>query len=146
MRSFVVGLAVLGSLAACDSTTASNANPLVLAERQAQWNHRSFHSYSFDYVNAEPIGQANVHVIVTADAVTSVIDATTGLPPQLNLNVPTIDGIFDIARGVIDQKHSTVTLEFNSEFGYPSHVSAFDNNPGGGYNARVSNLQPILGQ
>lgn len=143
MRSFVVGLAVLGSLAACDSSTATNANPLTLAQRQAQWEHRSFHSYTYDYVNAAPIGNANVHVTVTADAVTSVIDATTGAPPLFDLHIPTVDGLFSIAQSVIGQKHTTVTLEFDSHFGYPTQVSAFSNNPGGGYDAHASNLQPI---
>lgn len=143
MRSFVVGLAILGSLVACDSTTASNANPLTLAQREAQWEHRSFHSYTFDYVNNAPLGHANVHVVVTADAVTSVIDATTGEAPEFDVTIPTIDGLFAIARSVVGEKNATVQLEFDSHFGYPTQISAFNNNPGGGYDAHASNLQPI---
>ncbi len=143
MRSFVVGLAVLGSLAACDSTTAnSNTGQLQLAQHQAQWEHRSFHSYTYDYHNSEPIGNANVHVTVTADTVSSALDVVTGMPPQNGVIVPTIDGLFLYAHTILGEKGATVTLDFDSQLGYPTHVSAFDNNPGGGYDATVSNLHP----
>lgn len=143
MRSFVVGLAVLGSLAACDSTTAnSNASQLQLAQHQAQWEHRSFHSYTYDYHNSAPLGNANVHVTVTADTVSSVLDVVTGMSPQNGLIVPTIDGLFARAHAILGEKGATVTLEFDPQLGYPTRVSAFNNNPGGGYDATVSNLHP----
>jgi len=142
MRSFVVGMALLGSLAACDSTTAnSNTSLTALARHQAQWDHRSFHSYSFDYQRAG-IGTANVHVVVTADVVTSVIDATTGQPPIVAVDAPTIDSLFATARTFYDDD-VTLELEFDSQFGYPTRVFATGNNPGGGYEVQVSNLQPI---
>ncbi|MEO7039888.1 MAG: DUF6174 domain-containing protein [Gemmatimonadaceae bacterium] len=143
MRSFVVGLAVLGSLAACDSTTAnSNSSQLQLAQHQAQWEHRSFHSYTYDYLNRALLGNANVHVTVTADTVSSVINVDTGVPPEIPVSVPTIDGLFLYAHTVLGEKGATVILEFDSQLGYPTRVSAFSNNPGGGYDATVSNLQP----
>ncbi|MDQ2930175.1 MAG: DUF6174 domain-containing protein [Gemmatimonadota bacterium] len=143
MRSFVVGLALLGFLAACDSTTTnSNSGQLQLAQHQAQWEHRSFHSYTYDYHNSAAIGNANVHVTVTADTVSSLIDVSTGMPPEIPVNVPTIDGLFLYAHSLLGEKGATVTLEFDSQLGYPTRVSAFDNNPGGGYDARVSNLHP----
>lgn len=142
MRSFVVGLVVLGTLVACDSTTASNANLVTLAQRQAQWEHRAFHSYTFDYANTAPLGRANLHITVKADVVTSVIDATTGMAPEFPEFEPTIDSMFAIAHSVVGAKHATIELEFDSQFGYPTHVSAIDDNPGGGYDAHMSNLQP----
>ncbi|MEP7085982.1 MAG: DUF6174 domain-containing protein [Gemmatimonadota bacterium] len=143
MRSFVVGLAVLGSLAACDATSAtSNAVALELLQHQTQWANRSFHSYTYDYHNSAPLGNANVHVTVTADTVSSVIDADTGLPPEVTLVIPTIDGLFLYAHSFLSEKGATVNLEFDSVLGYPTHLSAFNNNPGGGYDATVSNLHP----
>ena len=142
MRVGIVGLAILGALAACDASTASLSNEYALIQHQTQWEHRDFHSYTYDYLNSEPIGAANAHVTVVADAVTGVIEVTTGLPPDRPLAIPTIDSLFVYAQFLLSQKNTTVHLEFDSQLGYPTHVSAFDRNPGGGYNATVSNLQP----
>ena len=144
MRSFVVGLALLGTLAACDSATANNSSTLSLSEHQAQWENRSFHSYSFDYLRAG-IGSANVHVVVTNDAVTSVSDASTGVAPVVSLDIPPIDALFATAHTLTGQKHVELDFQFDSQLGYPTLLSAFavPANPGGGYEVRVSNLHPI---
>lgn len=144
MRPFLVCLAVLASLAACDGSSSTSATGigLELSIHEAQWSKRSFHDYTYDYVNAGPLGRANVHVTVRADTVASLIDATTGMAPEFPLSVPTIDALFGIAGAALSAKHTTVYLDFDSHFGYPTLVSAVDDNPGGPFVARVSNLQP----
>jgi hypothetical protein len=144
MRPFVVCLAVLASLTACDGSSSTSATGigLELSIHKAQWAKRGFHDYAYDYANAGPIGAANVHVTVRADTVESLIDATTGMAPAFPLSVPTIDALFGIADAALGAKHTTVKLEFDSQFGYPTLVSAVDDNPGGPFVARVSNLQP----
>jgi hypothetical protein len=145
MRSFVVGLAILGSLAACDSTTASGSTSLLaLEQHQAQWEHRSFHSYSFDYQRSG-IGFANAHVIVTNDVVTSVDDSVPRGIPVLLSDYPTIDSLFTTTRSFFGVGHVSVNVDYDAQLGYPKEVSAFSvpANPGGGYQVSVSNLQPI---
>ena len=145
MRTFVVCLAVMGSLTACDgssSTSAVHGNRLPLSMHEAQWAKRGFHDYAFDYTNAGPIGAANVHVTVRADTVASLIDATTGMAPAFPVFAPTIDALFGVADAALSAKHTTVNLEFDSQFGYPTLVSAANSNPGGPFVARVANLQP----
>jgi Family of unknown function (DUF6174) len=146
MRAFVVCLVACAVLSACDgssSTGSSNVSLMDLAQREAQWSQRGFHSYTYDYLNAGPLGAANVHVTVQADTVASLIDATTGMAPEFAVSVPTIDGLFTIAHSVLGQKGMTVQLEFDSQFGYPTLVSASNDNPGGPFVAHVSNLHPV---
>ena len=138
----MVGFGILGFLAACDSTTGSLSNEYALVLHRAQWEHRGFHSYTYDYRNSEPLGAADAHVTVVADVVTGVIDVSTGQPPDRSVSVPTIDSLFVDAQAFLSQTNTTVRLEFDSQLGYPTHVSAFNRNPGGGYNATVSNLRP----
>lgn len=144
MRPFVVCLAVLASLAACDDSSSTSATgiSLELSIHKAQWAKRGFHDYTYDYVNAGPLGAANVHVTVRGDTVASLIDATTGMAPEFPVSVPTIDALFGIAGAALGAKHSTVSLEFDSQYGYPTLVSAVSNTPGGPFVARVSNLHP----
>jgi hypothetical protein len=142
MRSFVVCLLASVALAACESTTANNASLTALEKSQAEWQHRSFHSYSFDYLRFG-VGAADAHVVVTNDVVTSVIDASTGQPPQDAAAIPTIDALFTTAHTLAEQSHTHVDFEFDSQLGYPTHVTAYTlpANPGGGYQVIVSNLQ-----
>jgi Family of unknown function (DUF6174) len=146
MRSFVVCLAACVALSACDgstSTGSTNVNLLELAQHEALWSQQGFHSYTYDYLNAGPLGAANVHVTVQADTIASLIDATTGMAPEFAVSVPTIDGLFTIVHGVLGEKNMSVHLEFDTAFGYPTLVSASDNNPGGPFVAHVSNLHPV---
>jgi hypothetical protein len=142
MRSFMVCLLASVAVAACDSTTANSASLVSLEQRQAQWEHRSFHSYSFDY-ERYGLGLANDHVVVTNDVVTSAVDSTTGEQVQ-SASVPTIDSLFATARSFARMKHTSVDVDFDSQFGYPTSVSAYTlpANPGGGYQVRISNFQP----
>lgn len=144
MRPFLVCLAVLASLAACDGSSSTSATGvgLDLSIHKAQWAKRGFHDYTYDYVNAGALGRANVHVTVRADTVASLIDATTGVAPEFPLSVPTIDTLFEIAGAALRAKHMTVGLEFDPQFGYPTLVSAWNGDPCGPFVARVSKLQP----
>src|SRR5450432_1063877 len=144
MRPFVVCLAVLASLTACDGSSSTSAIGLSLdlSIHKAQWSKRGFHDYTYDYANAGPLSAANVHVTVRADTVASLIDTTTGMAPEFPLSVPTIDALFGIAGAALSAKNTTVNIESDSQFGYPTVVSASNSNPGGGFAARVSNLQP----
>jgi hypothetical protein len=142
MRSFVVCLLASVAMAACDSTTANSASLTSLEQSQAVWQHRSFHSYSFDYIRFG-VGSADAHVVVTNDVVTNVIDAATSAPLAA-ADAPTIDALFATAHSYAEQKHTRVDFEFDSQLGYPTHLIAYalPVNPGGGYQVSVSNLQP----
>jgi hypothetical protein len=143
MRSFVVGLAMLGAFTACSSATDSNTSDLVLNGYQAKWDSNELHSYTYDYNSLGALRGINAHVTVVNDSVTSVIDASTGLPPDFPETVPTIDQLFADAHSILSEHFASVHFDFDKKLGYPTLVSASNNTPGGPYIARVSNLQPI---
>jgi hypothetical protein len=143
MRSYIVGLLVVASLAACDTTRSlSTSDRAALTAHEEQWDARDFHSYSFDYSQSS-LGRAyNVHIEVQDDTVASVVDTDTGEPPATPMTWPTIDGLYNEAEAAVQQDNYTVTLAYDDQYGYPTLLSITSNNPGGGFVARVSNLQP----
>lgn len=144
MRTFLVDLAVAGTLIACSSTTDVGVAALVSLNRhQAQWEQRSFSSYSFDLVQQKFGRLSNVHVAVNGTTIVSVIDNTTGAPPVVDAGYPTIDELFAMAQSVFGQKGETLKMEFNEQYGYPTLLTADDpGTPAGPYSAAVSNLAP----
>ena len=143
MRTFFVGLAVAGVLAACSSTTDVSVAALASLNRhQALWEQRTFSSYSFDLVQ-EKFGQtSNVHITVNGTTIVSVIDNTTGVPPVVDAGYVTIDDLFAMAQSVFGQKNTTLQMEFNEQYGYPTLVAISSSTPAGPYSAAVSNLAP----
>ncbi|HLB09675.1 MAG TPA: DUF6174 domain-containing protein [Gemmatimonadaceae bacterium] len=141
MRTFLVGLAVVGTLAACSSSTDVGVAALVSLNRhQAQWEQRTFGSYSFDLVQEKFGRTSNVHITVNGTTIVSVIDNTTGEPPEVDAGYPTIDELFATAQAVFGQKGETLQMEFNEQYGYPTLVAIDNSNPAGPYSAQVSSL------
>lgn len=146
MRAFVVSLVVAGALAACGGDgPVSVAAQVELAQHEALWQQRGFHSYTFDLVQQQFGGTENVHVTVQADSVAGVIDNETGMPPVQPMGTPTVDDLFADANGAITHKELSVGLEFNDQIGYLTlyTVNSRLNNPGGPYSAKISNLTPV---
>jgi hypothetical protein len=143
VRSFLVGLAVTGALIACSSSTDVSVAAMVSLNRhQAQWAQRTFSSYSFDLVQQKFGGTSTVHIEVTGTTIVSVIDKTTGEPPVVDAGYPTIDELFATAQAVFGQKGTTLQMEFNEQYGYPTLVAINNTNPAGPYSAQVSNFAP----
>ena len=144
MRSFLVGLAIAGALIACSSSTDVSVAAMVSLNRhQAQWEQRTFSSYSFDLVQQKFGGTSNVHVAVNGTTIVSVLDNTTGEPPVVDAGSPTIDDLFATAQAVFGQQHTTLQMEFNEQYGYPTLIMADDpGTPAGPYSAQVTNLAP----
>jgi hypothetical protein len=143
VRSFLVGLVVAGALVACSSSTDVSVAALVSLNRhQAQWEQRTFSAYSFDLVQQRLGGTSNVHIAVNGTTIVSVIDNTTGEPPEVDAGSPTIDELFTTAQSVFGQKGETLQMEFNEQYGNPTLLVISNSNPGGGYSAQVSNLAP----
>lgn len=144
MRSFLVSLAMASALVACNPTKAvSDADKAALQAHEAQWGARSFHSYSFDYSEAQFSTNYNVHITVQADTVAEVLDSQTGQPPAVPRTWPTIDGLFNEADLVVEEGGFSISLEYDDQYGYPTLFDVQSRNPGGGLIARTSNLQPI---
>jgi hypothetical protein len=144
MRSFLVCLAMSSALGACDPTRAvSDADKASLQQHETQWGERSFHSYSFDYSEAQFSTSYNVQITVQADTVAEVLDLQTGQPPAIPRTWPTIDALFNEADLIVQEGGFSVSLEYDDQFGYPTLLDVQSNNPGGGLIARSSNLQPI---
>jgi len=144
MRSIVVCLAVAASLAACDTTRpVSDADRAALEAHETQWGERDFHSYEFDYSESQLSTNYNVHITVTNDTVSNVIDKNTGQPPAVPRSWPTIDALFNQADFAVQEGDISVSLEYDEQYGYPTLISFTDSSPGGGFLARISNLQPL---
>ena len=144
MRSRFVSLAVMVTvvLAACDTTRAVTATDrAALQQHEQQWAQRSFHSYVFDYSETQISTNYNVRITVVNDTVASVIDLNTGQPPTTPRTWPTMDALFNEADFAVLQ--GGVTLEYDDQYGYLTLFSIQNNNPGGQFLVRVSNLQPL---
>jgi hypothetical protein len=144
MRSFFVGLAVAGTFAACSSVNDVSASAKASLDRhQAQWEQRTFTSYSFDLVQQKLGVSSNVHITVNGSTIVSVIDKHTGHPPEIDAGYPTIDELFAQAEAAFGQKNTTLQMDFNEQYGYPTVLVINSLTPAGPYSAQVSNLAPI---
>lgn len=144
MRAVIVCLSVMVSLAACDTTRpVSDADRAALQAHEAQWGQRDFHSYGFDYSESQLSTSYNVHITVVNDSVSTVIDNQTGQPPAVPRTWPTINALFNEADFAANESGISVSLEYDDQYGYPTLFSITDNNPGGAFLARVSNLTPL---
>jgi hypothetical protein len=144
MRPALVSLIVAATIivAACDTTRAVTATDrAALQQHEQQWAQRSFHSYVFDYSETQLSTNYNVQITVVNDTVASVIDLKTGQPPTTPRTWPTIDALFNEADFAVLQ--GGVSLEYDDQYGYITLFSIQNNNPGGQFLVRVSNLQPI---
>jgi FtsP/CotA-like multicopper oxidase with cupredoxin domain len=144
MRTFVVGLAAAGALIACTNTNdVSVTAKLSLNKHQAQWEQRTFSSYEFDLVQEKFGGTSDVHVTVHGTTIASVIDNATHEPPTVDRGWVTVDDLFADAQAAFGQKNTTLQMEFNEQYGYPTTVEISSNTPAGPYSAHLSNLVPL---
>jgi hypothetical protein len=143
MKSLVVSIVIAASLAACSSDSAFNVGQHAeLLKHETQWQHRDFHSYSYDAVTVKFGRTDSLHITVVNDVVTGVTGTSDSVDPVDPSDAPTIDALFHDADSALSQKGVSVALEFNDELGYVSLYETEDNNPGGGYSAKVYNLAP----
>ena len=144
MRSVLVCLVAAATVVtlACDTTRAVTATDrAALQQHEAQWAQRSFHSYVFDYSETQISTNYNVRITVVNDTVANVIDLNTNQPPTAPRTWPTMDALFNEADFAVLQ--GGVSLEYNDQYGYITLFSIQNNNPGGQFLVRVSNLQPL---
>ena len=144
MRSRLASLAMAATvvIAACDTTRPVTATDrAALQQHEQQWAQRSFHSYVFDYSETQISTNYNVQITVVNDTVASVIDLNTGQPPTTPRTWPTMDGLFNEADYAVLQ--GGVSLEYDDQYGYLTLFSIQNNNAGGTFLVRVSNLQPL---
>lgn len=147
MRSLLFGLAVAGAFAACSSVNDVTAGAKASLDRhQAQWGQRTFTAYSFDLVQEKFGSTSNVHITVNGTTIVSVTDNTTGQPPAVDAGYPTIDELFANAQAAFGQRNTTLQMDFNEQYGYPTVlvITSVANTPGGPYSAHVSNLAPAV--
>jgi hypothetical protein len=144
MRSIFVCVAIVISLAACEGTRAVTAgDKQELAEHEAQWDGRSFHSYRFDYSEAQLNSNFNVRITVLNDTVATAIDTTTGKAPPVPRSWPTMDDLFGEATFFANNGDYTLSIDYDDTFGSITLISAQPSRAGGGFLARVANLQPL---
>lgn len=142
MRLLVVSLVLAIALIACNTTRPVTATDrAALQQHEQQWAQRSFHSYVFDYSETQLSTNYNVRITVENDTVAAVIDLNTGKPPTTPRTWPTMDGLFNEANFAVLQ--GGVSLEYDDQYGYLTLFSIQNNNLGGQFLVRVSNLQPL---
>ncbi len=144
MRTFVVRFALAAAVLACsDATSGSFGDLTALHQHEAQWNHRDFHSYTFN-LREQHFGDVfYLRVTVLADTVASFINDSAGVTSIGTIAPPTVDELFAIARSDLDSKGLDVRVEYDSQLGYPTLVYAYNHGPAGAFEATVSNLHPV---
>ena len=141
MRAFLVGVAVVGALAACSSSTdVSAAAKASLDRHQALWGQRAFNSYMFDLDLQDVSFASSVRITVNGTIVASVIDKGTGQPPTVDYQYPTVDDLFAKAQAAFGQKNSTLQMDFNEQYGYPTVLVISSLTAAGPYSAHLSNF------
>jgi hypothetical protein len=134
---------VTAVLTACGSDNSLTAALKASLDRhQALWAQRTFTNYSFDLDQTKLGLTSKVHVVVEGTTIVSVVDRTTGEPPEVDAGYVTIDDLFTLAQASFGQKNTTLQMEFNEQLGFPTLVQINNINPGGGYAASVANLAP----
>jgi hypothetical protein len=143
MRSLCVSLAVAGALLACSSVNEVTAGAKASLDRhQAQWGQRTFTSYSFDLSQLKSGSTSNVHITVNGTTIVSVTDKNTGMPPTVDVGYPTIDDLFARAQAAFGQKSTTLQMEFNEQYGYPTLLATNTTTSTPPYTATVSSFAP----
>ena len=141
MRAFLVGVVIAGALIGCSSSTdVSAAAKASLDRHQALWGQRAFSSYTFDLDLQDVSFASNVHIAVNGTTVTSVIDKSTGQPPAVNYQYPTVDDLFATAQATFGQKNTTLQMDFNEQYGYPTVLVITSLTAAGPYSAHLSNF------
>lgn len=141
MRAFLVGVAVVSALIGCSSSTdVSAAAKASLDRHQALWGQRTFASYAFDLDLQDVSFASSVHVTVNGTTVTSVIDKSTGQPPTGAYRYPTVDDLFATAQAAFGQKNTTLQMDFNEQYGYPTVLVITSLTAAGPYSAHLSNF------
>jgi hypothetical protein len=142
MRSIVVGVVAAATVIACNSTRPVTADErAALQQHEAQWAQRSFHSYVFDYSEAQLNTNYDVRITVRNDTLSDVIDLQTGHAPVVPRSWPTMDALFNEANFAVQQ--GGATFEYDEQYGYLTLFRVVSNNSGSGFLARISNLQPL---
>jgi hypothetical protein len=143
MRAFLVGLAVAGAFVACsNSTDVTTSARQTLDRNQALWAQRTFGSYAYDLALQDGTLGADVHITVNGTTVVSVVD-TAGAPVTDGYHYPTIDDLFATAQAAFGQKNTTLQMDFNQQYGYPTVLIVSTNSTAEPYSALTSNLVPI---
>ena len=144
MRTFVVGFVLAAAAIACsDATSGSFGDLTALQQHETQWNHRDFHSYTFNLREQHFGDMYYLRVTVLADTIASFIDDSAGVTSFGTIAPPTVDELFATARSDLLAKGLEVQVEYDSRLGYPTRVYANNNSPAGAFEATVSNLQPL---
>ncbi len=96
---------------------------------RALWDAAAIHDYSMSFQRLCVFCSVEflipVRITVRGDTISEVTDLDTGAPveepaPGVFL---TIDEVFDVIQGAIDQSAAEINVRYNSMFGYPTDVT-----------------------
>ena len=142
MRALIVGLVVAGALVACsNSTEVRDGAKLALDQHQSEWEQRTFGSYQYNLDLQDGSFAKKVHIAVNGTAVVSVVD-TAGRNVTGAYQYPTIDDLFATAQADFGQANTTLQVEFDQQYGYPTTLIVTTSTGDAVYSAHASNLAP----
>jgi hypothetical protein len=122
-------LVLLPLLAGCVIFSSNEDVQRELDVNRAQWDAAAIHDYSMSFQRLCLFCivdfQIPVRITVRGDTISEVKDLDTGAPvvePVEGVFL-TIDEVFDVIQGSINQGAAEIDVRYNSTFGYPTDVS-----------------------
>jgi hypothetical protein len=144
MRAFLVCLAVAGALVACGNPEdVTSGAKQTLDRNQALWAQRTFGSYEYDLSLQDDALVSAVHITVSGNTVVHVVKLASDEPPNDGYAYPTIDDLFATAQAAFGQKNTTLQMDFNQPYGYPTTLVVTTNSAVGPYSAHVLRFVPM---
>ncbi len=122
-------LVLLPLLAGCVIFSSNEDVQRELDVSRAQWDAAAIHDYSMSFQRLCLFCSFEflipVRITVRGDTISEVTDLDTGAPvvePVEGVFL-TIDEVFDVIQGSINQGAAEIDVRYNSTFGYPTDVS-----------------------
>lgn len=137
MISLIGGAAVA---AGCNSPTSPRDQVARgLAQRETQWKAAAVHAYAFDYDDSATVNKTPVRIEVQADTVARVVARETGAELS-RAGWPTIDTLFVRAHAVVGNGQYQVLISYDTQYGFPTRITASSSVPDSWFSVRVSNF------
>jgi hypothetical protein len=144
MRAFLVCLTLAGALVACGNPDdVTSGAKQTLDRNQALWAQRTFGSYEYDLSLQDEAFVSNVQITVSGTTVVRVVKFASDEPPNDGYAYPTIDDLFATAQAAFGQKNTTLQMDFNQPYGFPTTLVVTRNSAVGPYSAHVVRFAPM---
>lgn len=116
------------TLQVAQSPAIANSNLGQLGINRQQWNQQKIFNYRYTLTSScfcAPEARGPVVIEVRNGRTTNITSANTGQPvnPELFRQYNTIPKLFNLIANGIVRRASSVTVQYNSTFGYPTQIN-----------------------